>query len=40
MTTTGWTRGLVMLGLGGLLIAGCATGSQHRMKHRASTLTA
>lgn len=26
MTTTGWARGLLMLGLGGLLIAGCATG--------------
>jgi hypothetical protein len=24
MTTTGWTRGLLVLGLGGLLIAGCA----------------
>lgn len=26
MTTIGWARGLLMLGLGGLLIAGCATG--------------
>lgn len=26
MTTTGWTRGLLVLGLGGLLIAGCAAG--------------
>ena len=26
MTTTGWARGLLVLGLGWLLIAGCATG--------------